>query len=100
MCARPPVIRRNPSNLPRLNGFLDRDLRQFWGDRAKKVLTAGVRVPMMMALNLIVPGAAMKNTSHNDKTPARLVERPQIQQLGHPLGGGLGVVALMEPPTT
>lgn len=55
---------------------------------------------MMVALNLIVPGAAMKNTSHNDKTPARLVERPQIQQLGHPLGGGLGVVALMETPTT
>ena len=55
---------------------------------------------MMVALNLIVPGAAMKNISHNDKTPARLVERPQIQQLGHPLGGGLGVVAQTEHRTT
>lgn len=57
-------------------------------------------MPKMNLLILIVSDARMKSTCHNDKTPARLVKRPQNQQLGHPLGGGLGVVALMEPPTT
>lgn len=55
---------------------------------------------MMSPLILIVSDARMKSTCHNDKTPARLVKRPQNQQLGHPLGGGLGVVAQTEHRTT
>jgi len=66
----------------------------------EKVLTAGVRMPKMRTLILIVSDARMKSTCHNDKTPARLVKRPQNQQLGHPLGGGLGVVAQTEHRTT
>ena len=101
MCARPPVIRRNPSNLPRLNGFLERDLRQFWGDRAKKVLTAGVRVPMMMAVNLIGTNVMRPLHSHNSTNPARRVKRPQIHHPGHSLGGiRRAVIVRLEPPAT